>query len=143
MEDLRETNPQAVGPHYVSKEAAPIPPTPHNEQMKETSPKSAPQELAEKLSTVGESSGDRASKPGDAEARSQRVKKVTHKKLGIEDIDTPEPAPPEEKVRDVARETSSEADSDSEDEAPETVTASVGFNDARTAVLEAAKVAAR
>ena len=95
------------------------------------------------MSTVGEIWGDRVSKPGDAEGLSQEIKKVTHKKLGIEDVDTPEPASPEERARNVARDTSSEADSDSEDEAPETVTASAGFNNARTAVLEAAKVAAR
>ena len=142
LKDLRETIPQSVRP-YVSNEAAPIFPIPHNEQMREISPRSAPKEVAAELSTVGETSGDRVSKPGDAEARPQKDKKVTHKELGIEDVDTPEPAPPEEKVRDIARETSSEADSDSEDEAPETVTASAGFNDARTAVLEAAKVAAR
>ena len=111
--------------------------------MRETSPKSAPKKLAAELSTLGETLGDSLSKPGDAEARSQKDNEVTHKKLGIENVDTPEPAPPEKKVRDVARETSTEADSDSEDEAPETVTASAGFIDARTAVLEAAKVAAR
>ena len=92
---------------------------------------------------MGESSGDRVSSPVDAAARPQKVVKVTHKKFGIEDIDTPEPSALEEKIKDVARETSSEADSDSEDGAPETVTASAGFNNARTAVLEAAKVAAR
>lgn len=111
--------------------------------MRETSPESAPKELAEELSTLGESLGDRVSKPGDAEVHFQKVVNVRQKKLDIEDVDTPGPSPLEEKVKDVSRETPSEADSDSEDEAPETVTASAGFNNARTAVLEAAKVAAR
>ena len=111
--------------------------------MRETLPKSAPRGLAEQSSTLGEHSGDRVSKPGDAEARPQKVVQATHKKFGIENVDIPEPSPLEEKVKDVASETMSEADNNSEDEAPETVTASAGFNNARTAVLEAAKVAAR
>ena len=111
--------------------------------MRETLPKSAPKGLAEESSTLGEHSGDRVSKAGDAEARPQKAVKVMHKKFGIEDVDNPEPSPLEENIKHVASETSSEADSDSEDEAPETVTASAGFNNARTAVLEAAKVAAR
>lgn len=92
---------------------------------------------------MGEHSGDRVSKPGVTEPQPQNAVKVTHKKLGVEDVDTPEPSPLEEKVKHVATETSSESDNESEDEAPETVTASAGFNNARTAVLEAAKVAAR
>ena len=92
---------------------------------------------------MDENSGDRVSSPVDATTRPQKVVEVTYKKFGIEDTNTPEPSPLKEKVEAVARETSSEADSDSEDEAPETVTASVGFNNARIAVLEAAKVAAR
>ena len=111
--------------------------------MRETSPKSAPKGLVEELPTLGERSGDRVSKLGVAEGRPQKVVKVTHKRFSIEDVDTPEPSPLEEKVKDVTNETWSEADSDSEDEAPDTVTASAGFNNARTAVLEAAKVAAR
>ena len=92
---------------------------------------------------MDENSRDRVSSPVDAAARPQKVVKVTHKKFGIEDTHAPEPSPLEEKVKAVARETSSEADTNSEDEAPETVTASVGFNNAQIAVLEAAKVAAR
>ena len=111
--------------------------------MRETLPKSAPKGLAEDLSTLGQNSGDRVSKPGVAETRHQKVVKVTHKNFSIEDADTPEPSPLEEKVKDVTNETWSEADSGSEDEAPETITASAGFNNARTAVLEAAKVAAK
>ena len=111
--------------------------------MKERSPKSGPKGLAEESSTLGEQSGDSVSKPGVTDARSQKAVKITHKKFGDEDVDTPEPSPPEEKIKDVASETSSESDNDGEDEAPDTVTALAGFNNARTAILEAAKVAAR
>ena len=133
-----ETNSQSVG-SYVSKEAAPIVPTPHNKLIRQTSPKSDSKELAEELSTLCEHSEDRVSKPGDAEARPPKVVKTTHKRFGIEDV----PFPLGEKAEDVASEISSDVDSDSEDEAPETVTTSAGFNNARTAVLEATKVAAR
>ena len=92
---------------------------------------------------MSERPGDKVSSPIDGAAPAQKVVKVTHKEIGIEDTNAPEPSPLEEKVKEVARETSSEADGDSEDEAPETVTASAGFNNARTAVLEATKVAAR
>ena len=92
---------------------------------------------------MGDHSGERVSKSGVTESRPENAVKVTHKKFGVEDVDTPEPSSLEEKVRDVASATSSESDNESEDEAPETVTASAGFNNARTAILEAAKVAAR
>ena len=140
--NLQETNPQSVG-SYVSKEAAPIAPTPHNEKMREISPESATKGLAEQSSTLGEHLGDRVSKPGVGEVRPHKVVKVTHKKFSIEDVNTSKSSPLEEKIKDVTSEISSEAGSDSEDEAPETVTASAGFDHARTAVLEAAKVAAK
>ena len=111
--------------------------------MKEKSPKSGPKGLAEESSTLGEQLGDSVSKPGVTDARSQKAVKVTRKKFGNEDVDTSESSPLEEKIEDVASETSSESDNDSEDEAPDTVTASAGFNSARTANLEAVKVAAR
>ena len=111
--------------------------------MTETPPKSAPKGLAEKLSTLGEHSGDRVSKFSVTEPCPEDAVDVTHKKFGVEDVDTPEPSSLEEKVRDVAIAAASESDNESEDEAPETVTASAGFNNARTALLEAAKVAAR
>ena len=111
--------------------------------MTERSPKSGPNGLAEASSTLGKQSGDRVSKPDVTDARPQKAVKITHKKFGNEDVDTPEPSPLEEKVKDVASETWSESDNDSEDEAPDTVTASAGFSNARTTILEAAKVAAR
>lgn len=111
--------------------------------MIERSPKSGPKGLAEEPSTLGEQSDERVSKTGVTDARPQEAAKATHKKFGNEDVDTQESSPLEEKVKDLASETSSESDHESEDEAPETVTASAGFNNARTAVLEAAKVAAR
>ncbi len=137
-----ETDPQSIG-SCVSKEAAPMAPTPHNKLIRKTSPKSDPKELADGLSLLCENSEDSVSKPGDAEARPPKVVKVAHKRFGIGDVDIPEPVPLEEKVEDVASEISSDAGCDSEDGAPETVTTSAGFNNARTAVLEAAKVAAR
>ena len=99
--------------------------------------------LAEEPSTMGEQSEDRISRTGVTDARSQKALKVTHKKFGNDEIDTPEPSPLKENVKDVASETLLESDIESEDEAPETITASAGFNNARTAVLEAAKFAAR
>ena len=92
---------------------------------------------------MGEQSGDSVSKLGVTDTHSQKAVKIAHKKLGNEVVDTPELAPLEEMIEDVASETSSESDNDSEDEAPDIVTASAGFNNARTAILEAAKVAAR
>ena len=92
---------------------------------------------------MGEQSEDRISRTDVTNARSQKVLKVTHKRFDNDEIGTPETSPLKENVKDVASETLLESDIESEDEAPETVTASAGFNNARNAILEAAKSAAR
>lgn len=70
--------------------------------------------------------------------------KATHKRFGSEDIEVlgtvPSTGVQEQRG---SQEDISEDGSESEDEAPETVTASAGFDKARTSALDAAKVVAR
>ena len=78
------------------------------------------------------------------ETSSVTAAKATHKRFGSEDIEAPAIVPSD----DIEERTGSEEDllvdeDKSEDEAPETVTASAGFDKARTSALDAAKVAAR
>ena len=72
--------------------------------------------------------------------------KVTHKRFGSEDIDLPKTVSTvgineQEGSREIVSE--GEGESESGDDAPELVTASAGFDKARTSVLEAAKISAR
>lgn len=70
--------------------------------------------------------------------------KATHKRFGSEDIEVPRPFTSSGiEEREGGQEDLSEHDGESEDEAPETVTASAGFEKARTSALDAARVAAR
>ena len=70
--------------------------------------------------------------------------KATHKRFGSEDLEVPVMVPlngdGEQKG---SLENISQDEGESDDEAPETVTASAGFEKARTLALDAAKVAAR
>lgn len=85
-------------------------------------------------STIGE-------KP---EASSVTAAKATHKRFGSEDIELAAMAPSDDtEERLGSQEDLPENEDESEDEAPETVTASAGFDKARTSALDAAKVAAR
>ena len=70
--------------------------------------------------------------------------KATHKRFGSEDIEVPGTITSTGiEDWDEGQEDVSEDENESGDEAPETVTASAGFDKARTSVLEAAKGAAR
>ena len=71
---------------------------------------------------------------------------ATHKRFGSEDIEALEAVPSNSiEDREMSQEDISkdEGESEDEDDAPETVTASAGFDKARTFALDAAKVAAR
>lgn len=70
--------------------------------------------------------------------------KATHKRFGSVDMEESGPAlSSATEDREGSQEDPSEDDGESEDETPEIVTASAGFDGARTAAMEAAKVAAR
>ena len=70
--------------------------------------------------------------------------KATHKRFGSEDTEVLAVAsPPGIEQRKGGQEDSSDDGSESGDEAPETVSASAGFDKARTSTLEAAKVATK
>lgn len=70
--------------------------------------------------------------------------KATHKRFDSEDIEVPATLPSAiVEGREGSQEWISEGAHESEDEAPETVTASAGFEKARTSAMDAAKVAAR
>lgn len=69
--------------------------------------------------------------------------KATKKRFGSEDIEIPITVSQGAKVEHVVDEVQSEARGDSEDEAPETVTASAGLEKARAKALEAAETVAR
>lgn len=70
--------------------------------------------------------------------------KATHKRFDSEDIEVTATLPSTTvEQREGSQERMSEGAYGSEDEAPETVTASAGFEKARTSALDAAKVAAR
>lgn len=78
------------------------------------------------------------------ESSSTTVAKATHKRFGSEDIEVLGPVPSTViEDREEGQEDLAEDNGESEDEAPETVTASVGFDKARASALDAAKVAAR
>lgn len=70
--------------------------------------------------------------------------KATHTRFGSEDIEAPGTVPSTSiEEREKSQEGQLGNESESGDEAPETVTASAGFDKSRTAALEAAKIAAR
>ena len=69
--------------------------------------------------------------------------KATKKRFGNEDIEIPITVSQGAKVEHVVDEVQSEASGDSEDEAPETITASAGLEKARAKALEAAETVAR
>ena len=70
--------------------------------------------------------------------------KATHKRFGSEDIEEPVMVPSNGvEEREGGREDVLEDEGNSGDEAPETVTASAGFDKARASALDAAKIAAR
>ena len=70
--------------------------------------------------------------------------KATHKRFGSEDLEVSMMAPLNgDGERKGSLENISKDEGESDDEAPDTVTASAGFEKARTLVLDAAKVAAR
>ncbi len=72
------------------------------------------------------------------------VAKATHKRFGSEDVEVSGPvtlSSIEEPER--VKENQFEDDGESEDEAPDTVTAAAGFEKARTSALDAVRVAAR
>ena len=70
--------------------------------------------------------------------------KATHTRFGSEDIEAPGTVPSTSiEEREKSKEGLLGNESESGDEAPETVTASAGFDKARTAAREAAKIAAR
>ena len=69
--------------------------------------------------------------------------KAIKKRFGSEDIEIPITVSQGAKVEHVLDEVQSEASGDSEDEAPETVTASAGLEKARAKALEAAETVAR
>ena len=69
--------------------------------------------------------------------------KPTKKRFGSEDIEVPFTVPQGSELKDMADEVPSEASSESEDEAPETVTASAGLEKARTKALATAEAIAR
>ena len=70
--------------------------------------------------------------------------KATHKRFGSEDIEVLRPLTSSNiEEQEGGQEDLSVHDGESEDEAPETVTASAGFEKARTSALDAARVAAR
>ncbi|KAL2047247.1 hypothetical protein N7G274_001266 [Stereocaulon virgatum] len=71
------------------------------------------------------------------------VVKATKKRFGSEDIEMPITAPKAPEVEDVVDRTSVDASSESEDEAPETVTASAGLEKARAKAFETAETIAR
>ena len=80
----------------------------------------------------------------DAEAALPKAAKATHKRFGSEDIEISKTVPSTGiEERREGRENPSEDENESEDEAPETVTASAGFDRSRELVLGAAKLAAR
>ena len=69
---------------------------------------------------------------------------ATHKRFGSEDIEALGAVPSNgNEDREMSQEDISKDEGESEDEAPERVTASAGFDKARTFALDAAKVAAR
>ena len=70
--------------------------------------------------------------------------KATHKRFGSEDLEVPVIVPPNgDGERKGSLENISKDEGESDDEAPDTVTASAGFEKARTLAQDAAKVAAR
>ena len=70
--------------------------------------------------------------------------KATHKRFGSEDLEVPGTVPLDGvEERKGSLENISKDEGESDDEAPDTVTASAGFEKARTLALDAAKVAAR
>ena len=78
------------------------------------------------------------------ETPSVAAAKATHKRFDSEDIEVPVTLPSATvEERQGSQESIPEGAYGSEDEAPETVTASAGFEKARTSALDAAKVAAR
>lgn len=78
------------------------------------------------------------------ETPSVTAAKATHKRFDSEEIEVPATLPSTTvEEREGSQESISEAAYGSEDEAPETVTASAGFEKARTSALDATKVAAR
>ena len=78
------------------------------------------------------------------ETSSVTAAKATHKRFGSEDIEVPAIVPSDDiEQRKESEEDLLEDEDKSEDEAPETVTASAGFDNARTSALDAAKVATR
>ena len=78
------------------------------------------------------------------ETYSATTAKASHKRFGSEDIEVLGTVPSAvTEGREGGREDLADDESESEDEAPETVTVSAGFDKARASTLDAAKVAAR
>ncbi|CAF9911240.1 MAG: hypothetical protein ALECFALPRED_007210 [Alectoria fallacina] len=94
---------------------------------------------------VGNENGAVVSTPGKKpEIPSSVAAKATHKRFGSVDMEVSGPAlSSATEDREASQEDPSEDDGESEDETPEIVTASAGFDGARAAAMEAAKVAAR
>ena len=94
---------------------------------------------------VGNENGAVVSTPGKKlEIPSLVAAKATHKRFGSVDMEVSGPAlSSATEDREASQEDPSEDDGESEDETPEIVTASAGFDGARTSAMEAAKVAAR
>ena len=99
---------------------------------------------SERVAHVDENDMDSGINGNDAETAFPKAAKATHKRFGSEDVEVPKTVPSigiEERRE--GREDLLEDGDESEDEAPETVTVSAGFDESRKTVLGAAKLAAR
>ena len=99
---------------------------------------------AEGVAGVDERKGDTSSPGKKPEGTTYKNAKATHKRFGSEDLEVPEMIPLNgDAERKGSLENISEDEGESDDEAPDTVTASAGFEKARTLAQDAATVAAR
>ena len=137
-----ETHPQAVN-SSASWETASDSPALRGEQRKKKPAKHIGDGAGEATSISGNKPEENAFITVDTQASPANVVQATHKRFGSEDLDLPEALPMLEQREEPANEVISDRENDDDDDAPETVTASAGFVQARTAMLEATKVAAR
>ena len=99
---------------------------------------------AEGVAGVDERRVDTSSPEKKLEETTYKNAKATHKRFGSEDLEVPEMVPLNgNEERKGSLENIFQDEGESDDEAPDTVTASAGFEKARTLALDAAKVAAR
>jgi hypothetical protein len=103
--------------------------------------KSSEQDATDGVLGNGTTPKDELSK--STEGNTPPAVKATKKRFGSEDIEMPITAPKTPEVEDVVDQLSSDASGESEDEAPETVTASAGLEKARAKAFEAAETVVR